>query len=533
MSPESSLSVVRSSAATRKPGTPCAAKTPSKGALVGAQPIEQVVLIEDHDKAYHEWRALGLKDRLAVHVDAHLDFDWIPDVTVTDLFHAESREEVDRLISTGTLWYFGYAQTEAFVNIGSYLNPALREGLLKGFYWVVPDAFVATARQRRRLEGFFRFLQKAYPAGLQSPRWIGQSLHVDLLGKPVVVCPLSQLPEFDEPVLLDVDTDFFIIPTITRSYPHATPSPCLPWLWPDQLVAGLRERRMCTDLATIAYSVDGGFTPLEYRYLGDELATCLMTPSLSHQGDIIERKRLLAHHRMAGNTTDAVRICEQALTSHPEDPSLLFVRAQLALDQGNPDKARAHYAACVQLDARYKTRYNQLGPVFQKQGRYRRALAEYRKALTWDPEDMNARRGVAEALYGQRRWRASLSEFKALQALTPDDPQLELTLGKCYVRCRDYERAEVHLRRASESDSCRPLAHYWLGVRSWRTGQSGEALHAFKIARQCGVKSPSLHFRLGLLYLFARRWPEAFAQFVKAYRHFAWRVRLYISAASS
>src|SRR5437879_11727805 len=50
-----------------------------EGALVGADPIENVVMMEDHDGAYYAWKQAELKDRIAVHIDAHIDFGWIPE----------------------------------------------------------------------------------------------------------------------------------------------------------------------------------------------------------------------------------------------------------------------------------------------------------------------------------------------------------------------------------------------------------------------------------------------------------------------
>ncbi len=45
--------------------------------LVGADPIEQIVMMENHDDAYHAWKKAGFRDRIVIHVDAHIDFGWI------------------------------------------------------------------------------------------------------------------------------------------------------------------------------------------------------------------------------------------------------------------------------------------------------------------------------------------------------------------------------------------------------------------------------------------------------------------------
>lgn len=41
-------------------------------ALVGADAIANVVLIEDHDGAYYAWKQAGITGRILLHIDAHL-----------------------------------------------------------------------------------------------------------------------------------------------------------------------------------------------------------------------------------------------------------------------------------------------------------------------------------------------------------------------------------------------------------------------------------------------------------------------------
>ncbi|MFZ6016554.1 MAG: hypothetical protein ACOYU0_02855 [Nitrospirota bacterium] len=47
-----------------------------------------------------------------------------------------------------------------------------------------------------------------------------------------------------------------------------------PWILPERLVERLTLKGITVDILTISYSVEGGFTPLRYKYLGEEL--CLL-----------------------------------------------------------------------------------------------------------------------------------------------------------------------------------------------------------------------------------------------------------------
>ena len=64
-------------------------------------------MVEDHHEAYHYWKKLGIKDKIVIHIDAHIDFDWMEDSTP--------------------------------LNVGNYLYKAIKEGMIRELYWVVPS----------------------------------------------------------------------------------------------------------------------------------------------------------------------------------------------------------------------------------------------------------------------------------------------------------------------------------------------------------------------------------------------------------
>ena len=71
--------------------------------------------------------------------------------------------------------------------------------------------------------------------------------------------------------------------TPSVSYGEVDEHGALPWCWPDELVSRLRAKRLRAELATIAYSVEAGYTPLRWKYLGDELALRLIAPTASRR----------------------------------------------------------------------------------------------------------------------------------------------------------------------------------------------------------------------------------------------------------
>ncbi len=62
--------------------------------LVGADPIEQIVMMENHDDAYHAWKKAGFRDRIVIHVDAHIDFGWFPEKDPEELLELQSLRDL-------------------------------------------------------------------------------------------------------------------------------------------------------------------------------------------------------------------------------------------------------------------------------------------------------------------------------------------------------------------------------------------------------------------------------------------------------
>jgi hypothetical protein len=201
------------------------------------RPLSRIFRIENHDEALPIWRNSGGADRILVHVDAHHDMWWVPP-----------------------------GQT---VTIANFISPALQDGLLREVYWVVPDQSWKSAENRRQILRHLHRIRENFPRPHAPIEVRRDCISTTLLGKALHICSMDGLPKFHENVLLDLDVDYLIFPRVT--YGADDPHPVLPWIWPEELLSRLQARDVQSDLVTIAYSVYGGFTPLRWKYLGDEL----------------------------------------------------------------------------------------------------------------------------------------------------------------------------------------------------------------------------------------------------------------------
>ncbi len=329
------------------------------GQRVGQDPIPAVFLIENHDQAYLLWRAAAAKQKILAHVDAHHDMWWV--------------------------------ERQAPLTIANFICRALQEDLVREVYWVVPDRTWDSARNRRHLIGHLRKIVRQYP-GDRPPTQIGANrVSTQVLGKPLHFCSLRSLPSIEESILLDIDVDFLLLPRVT--YGENDPHGPLPWCWPEELLRQLGARGLRSTLVTIAYSVEGGYTPLRWKYLGDELALRLKQPDpgeRSIQGMV--RMREAAETAERGQLAAAEEKYQQARALFPNSAAPAWHLAGLYLAMHRPDEAKRMYEQALALDPSYRTPYNSAGPwhlwsnrtlgdVLVKQNRREDAIAAYESSL--------------------------------------------------------------------------------------------------------------------------------------------------------
>jgi tetratricopeptide (TPR) repeat protein len=195
--------------------------------------------------------------------------------------------------------------------------------------------------------------------------------------------------------------------------------------------------------------------------------------------------------------------------------------------------------------------YGHLGLLEARQGRYKEAIAYYRRALAIKPDVPGLRLNFALALFKSGDLKAAIPEFTALlKNAPPDSPEaqrLTILIGMSHYGLAQYEAAAPFLKQGADRDPQNlplrlALAHSYL----W-SGQSknvldvyreiltinadsaeadmlaGEALdqmkdtagaiEMFRNAVKANPKEPNVHFGLGYLLWTQKNYPEAESEF--------------------
>lgn len=341
--------------------------------------------MEDHRDAYFFWKELGLRGGCCVHVDAHLD-----------------------ACGFKVPGYTGMQQPE--VNCGNYLLPAMAEGIVAELVWVIPphlkkDLDLLTWAREELQMWLHLTIDEFTSLRLEEGRVEGR-----LRGCRLVVCESANLPTSDRPVLLDLDVDYFLGPEDTV------------WQSPAELHGHLAHLEPAA--LTIAYSVQGGYTPAGLRYLGDVTRQLFEDPSKTPE---------------ATATEDEVNPIDQAC----------FHLERRQFDQARPWLERV--AAEDREAAVYLKGYASF-----LQGHHAEAFEAWHELLA-GPQDKLGKRHLVEmsarTLAALGRWSEAIDTFAAATRLDPSDASLWIELARCQVEAGRLKDAARSYRRAISADS--------------------------------------------------------------------------------
>ncbi len=487
----------------------------SKAVLIPSRSPRRILRIENHDEAIPLWRKSAGAGRILVHVDAHHDMWWVP--------------------------------PGQRVTIANFISPALQEGILREIYWVVPDRSWESAENRRQILHHLRRIQEEFPVRPAHLEIAPDHISTTLFGKPLHICLVEGLPKFGESVLLDLDVDYLIFPRVT--YGSGDSHPEVPWRWPEDLVQNLDARGVQSDLVTIAYSVEGGYTPLRWKYLGDELE---MRLDANTSSGALRGMDLMRQAAVAAASGDRIAAEQKYLEAAPLLPHLaapLWHLAFLYKDCGRVDEGQVLYRRALDIDPRYRTVHNNDGLWHYWGERWAASEREYRRTLALDPRDAFAHLGLGWLAMEQSRWSEAESELQRAADIDPDLLDAHRALGRVFRktgRLREaiaaYEKSlklslsgRVSLRNSPVISAERPQwndsSHFTVFLRLGQlyraVGEPERASQFLRMAAAGGMDSAGLRLQLASLAFSQEKWGKGFGEIGQAFKQAAvWAGRI-------
>ncbi|MBB3208394.1 tetratricopeptide (TPR) repeat protein [Rhodopirellula rubra] len=372
----------------------------------------EATIFEEHAEVLAHWIGRGVKEAVVVCFDAHLDVQYISDQRLARLRQCRTSSDVLARMKPHHLMPDRNNATSAELSFGieDFLFAASRLGVIRRLVWVAPahipifDMEVATDQLRQSegvtVEDLASLKVCGEPAG--AVRWIRGSL----LGIDLTVCHREALPFLELPseTLVDIDIDYFV----------ELPSEQI-GVSPADVVNDLVNLPLDLTEVTISRSVESGFTPLRFRQIAEELASCFRGLTLD---DVNQTSRV-----------NASSVCRESQRDDLLRRACEYPARGLEIDGQQIIQLHSELASFEPLD--------------QKRG-----LIEAALGILWCH--------VGDIDAAARCYQTAVEVFGG-------HPELALELARGCMEMRRFGEARGYLLDALHDDKTRASAHFYLG----------------------------------------------------------------------
>ncbi|MCX5751003.1 MAG: UPF0489 family protein [Candidatus Saganbacteria bacterium] len=451
----------------------------------------KIILIEDHHQALDAWRKEAFKSLPLVHLDAHIDFGFYHVKPIEQVMgEAKTIADLKKQLEA-TLLYKKYRDDiEAQLNIGNYIYPAVRDGIVNKFYWVVPGRSKEFKLGLKDLKSQVKHLrsQDPYKSDTLLYKHYFETTH------------LFAIPKIEDQILLDIDVDFMLFDSVNNKDMSLNKNvgKRSPWMYPKELVSLVKEKFPQAICITIAYSVNGGFTPIEYKFFGDEIYLRLKDLVDEELEEIFSLRVKGITEALQGRVKTAIVAFEAAVKQ-------LGTYKNLALDckarffahlcfwlftvhwQLKQKKAaKKYYQKLLKLDPAYRVKDNNLGPIFLRDGKLSAAQGDFEKILYCDSKDPFALCGLGDISFRRKRYKEALIRYKQALRLSPKEKGVLLGVVSSQLKLNQLQEAAKNLAAFKVIDPFNPQGFLLQARLHKQREETKSALGFYKEALMAG-----------------------------------------------
>jgi TonB family protein len=228
----------------------------------------------------------------------------------------------------------------------------------------------------------------------------------------------------------------------------------------------VNEARVLPDLSSCAASFGAGDFSAAELHCRAAMTADKQNPVLS-----LALSNILAAEK---RFDEAISLAHQAIRVVPKLSAAHVLLGRELKDSGNSEAAAAEFREALRwnnndIDARLN-----LGWLFFARKGDTNAAAEFAKVLKIQPASSSAHEGLARVAMARRDWDAGVDEWRELLHLAPDSEDARLQLGVCLVKTAERLGAEAqdatqtlteavnNLRQAAQMNPKLASAHFWL-----------------------------------------------------------------------
>ena len=399
--------------------------------------LKDVTIVENHSEVLASWVRKGIRKADLIHIDMHDDMRLVPDDKMEQLKHLYQRKDYISLTRANSL------SDRGLYDIGNFVYVAARLGIINNVYWIIPFRFSSLSDAKENLKRFLK-RNRFSDGDIQSFSFKDGCFCGRRNDIPVSICNIDTLPSFKKPVLVSVDIDFL---------PYAATEYRLTKLESARmLLKALSSKAYRVIDASVAYSVNGGFTDIQSRWLGDVVVQMFREPHF-----IFSKREygLWSAYQKADTCTSQNRNkdakgCLTPLLKRYKNNSVLLTYSAIAFYQLNDIEKAFQYAekACLSNRA-YCYTLPHIGRYLTVEDRLAEAERFFLRGWSLNPEMLYYQWTLCFAFTNAGEHYKALSCFEALVPLIMSS-SLHFLIGHLYLELEDEVSATEHFNLAQQ-----------------------------------------------------------------------------------
>ncbi|KAL7747061.1 TOM (translocase of outer membrane) complex component [Sorochytrium milnesiophthora] len=177
---------------------------------------------------------------------------------------------------------------------------------------------------------------------------------------------------------------------------------------------------------------------------------------------------------------------ETAVAVNPQDPDVYYHRGQVHFLMNSFDEAIVDYQRSIDLDPNFVFAFIQLGVAQYKAGQIQRGLATFKKAMNKFPTASDLHNYYGELLMDQQRFPDAMQSFEKALSLSPSSPLPYINKALLHFQWQgDVKIAEALMKQAIEKDPRCDVAYVQLANMQLHHGDAEDAMANFDKAIEC------------------------------------------------
>ena len=368
--------------------------------VAAADPISDIVMVEDHSEVLVQWMQAGYKELVLVNVDHHDDLRLIPEYKINRLVSLYKDKKWDEILPERD------RGVRSLYILGDFIYAAYRLGIIKKLHWVATSGFLHYEDMEQGAAALLRAF--GYSDDIISTfKKSGNAVTGTIFGLEVSISSMEGLPKIKEPVLLTIDSDYF------PNKIEKTQSGELSVL--NDFFKNLGSKNLMVRHLSVAYSVYGDYTPVTARHIGDEIAYGFQHPEIFKQQTFPElwiyRDKGFGMLRK-GFHEDALNTFIEALDIYQDEPTLLLGKSLSLAFNKKDDESFQTLAELLLIKKEYDYAYIFIGSRLGKEKKIERAERYLKEYLRLHPDSIHGLMSYADVLYDDGRDEEALNIYK-------------------------------------------------------------------------------------------------------------------------